>query len=112
MNFYNPGGSPLADTSSIEKIMQDDRVKFFINRSDMINQTYNQLLQPDNDVTFGESSTNPLQAHSWKQWSSDDKEYDKAVDWGTDTFVSNDGGWDLGEDTRAAFDSTIDVPDT
>ena len=79
----------------------------------MINQTYNQMLQPDNEVVYGESTTNPLAAHGWKQWATEDKEYDKAVDWGTDAFVSGaDTKWDLGEETVAAFDSSVDFPDT
>ena len=50
----------------------------------------------------------------WKQWATDNREYDKAVDWGTDAFVSGaDTKWGLGEETRAAFDSAgVDSPDT
>ena len=104
--YYNPGSSPLADTESIEKILKDDRVRLFINKSDLINQTYNQMLTDDNSVVFGEPAFNPLSSHNYSQWASDDQEFDKEVSWGSDAWQQDIGGWDVGENTQAALGDT------
>lgn len=82
--FINPGSSPLADESSIQDIMKDPRAHFYLNKSDLISQVWNQNLTSDMDFVYGESVLNPLTAHQYGQFTSGNSEYDKLVDWGWD----------------------------
>lgn len=80
--FINPGSSPLADESSISEIMKDPRAHFYLNKSDLISQVFNQHLTKDMDFVYGEAVLNPLTAHQYRQFTSGNSEYDKPVDWG------------------------------
>ena len=82
LNYFNAGSSPLANLDPIKEIVKDSRVKLFVNRSDLVNQAYNQERLPDTRVSFGEAKWNPMKAHGMAQWSSDNIEADKPVDWG------------------------------
>ena len=105
LNYFNAGSSPVANLDPIKEMLQDSRVKLFINKSDMISQTYNQVRPDSTPVTFAEASWNPATAHGMQQWSTDDKEPNKPVDWGPDfytNFQNND--WNVGKTTQSAFD--------
>jgi len=83
LNYYNAASSPIRNLDSIKDIVQDSRVKLFINRSDLINQGYNQVRNDDTRVSFGDAAWNPLTAHGMDQWGSGNLESDKKVNWGS-----------------------------
>ena len=82
LNYFNAGSSPIANLEPIKEIVKDSRVKLFVNRSDLVNQAYNQERLPDTRVSFAEAKWNPVKAHGMAQWGSDNIEADKAVNWG------------------------------
>jgi hypothetical protein len=73
INLYNPGSNALASTSSIHDFVADDRVHLFLNRTDIISTAYAQAITDENKdrVIFGNSTYNPLSAHTFSQWQSD-----------------------------------------
>jgi hypothetical protein len=103
--LVNPGSSPAADDSSIKEIMQDDRLKLFLNKSDIISQVFNYNLTEDTNFSYGEPTTNPLTAHNYRQFSSGDLEEDKSVEWGTAPFDAGgaESTWEVGPDTEKGF---------
>lgn len=108
--YFNPGSSPIASDDSIEKRLQDDRVKLFLNKSDIINQGYVQAKHDDVYTVYGEPSINPMTAHGYKQWTSSDPEYSEMVNWGTDYFTDfGNNEWNVGESTGAAFETLGDT---
>ena len=81
-------------------------MKLFVNKSDLISQAYNQQRTDETPVVFAEASWNPATAHGMQQWSSENKEFDKPVDWGPDFFTDfKNNNWGVGDATRAALDS-------
>lgn len=84
LNYFNAGSSPMANLKPIQEMLTDGRVKLFINKSDLVSQTYNQERHDDTRVSFAEASWNPLVSHGMSQWSSDDQNFDTPVDWGPD----------------------------
>ena len=108
--YFNPGSSPLASDESIQTMLEDSRVKLFLNKSDIINQGYIQA-KGDKDVytVWGEPTVNPMSAHGYAQWGSDDAEYGKEVTWGQDYFTDfGNNQWETGEATQAAFENLED----
>ena len=104
LNYFNAGSSPIANLEPIKEIVNDSRVKLFINRSDMINQAYNQERLDDTRVSFADASWNPISAHGMAQWGSEDIEADKPVNWGRDTYQEfNNSTWDVGDNTQNAL---------
>ena len=105
LNYFNAGSSPIANLDPIKKMLEDSRVKLFINKSDMISQTYNQVRPDSVPVTFAEASWNPASAHGMQQWATDDKEEFKPVNWGEDFYTNfNNSDWNAGETTETAMD--------
>ena len=105
LNYFNAGSSPVANLDPIKEMLQDSRVKLFINKSDMISQTYNQVRPDSTPVTFAEASWNPAAAHGMQQWATDDKEQSKPVDWGQDFYTNfNNSDWDAGKTSQTAMD--------
>ena len=74
INLYNPGSNALADTSNIHEFVTDDRVHLFLNRTDVISTAYAQAITDENKerVVFGNATYNPLNAHTFSQWQSDE----------------------------------------
>ena len=106
INYFNPGGSPVADMSPVHSMLQDPRVKLFINKSDIINQAYNQARDNTTYVVFADATTNPLDAHGMSQWGSGDFQPNKDIDWGDDFYTEYDNStWDVGDNTTEAFDN-------
>ena len=107
LNYFNAGSSPIADLKPIKEMLESDsRIKLFINKSDLISQTYNQVRPEDTPVTFAEATWNPATAHGLTQWASDDnnKEFDKPVDWGQDFYTEfSNSKWEPGEETKASL---------
>jgi hypothetical protein len=84
-------------------MLEDGRVKLFINKSDMISQAYNQVRPDSVPVTFAEAKWNPASAHGMQQWATDDKEPNKPVDWGEDFYTDfQNSDWDAGKATLSA----------
>ena len=100
--FINPGSSPLADESSIQDIMKDPRAHFYLNKSDIISQVWNQNLTSDMDFVYGESVLNPLTAHQYRQFTSGNSEYGKPVDWGMPTLSTTKP---VGESAQMSLDT-------
>jgi len=111
MLFISPGSSPWPDQSSIRNIMADPRSKFFLNKSDIISQTFNQNITDDTRFVYGEPMSNPYEAHQYRQFTSGDSEYDKEVEWGDElTAPSPDSAsikWDVGSNTETLFDNLV-----
>ena len=74
INLYNPGSNALAQTSNIHEFVNDDRVHLFLNRTDVISTAYAQAITDENKdrVVFGNATYNPLNAHTFSQWQSDE----------------------------------------
>ena len=105
LNYFNPGGSPLADQSSIKNQLLDPRVQLFVNRSDLISQTYIQNRQPTTYTVYADASTNPLSAHGLDQWVSDNPEFDKEVSFFDNYTEFNNSAWTVGGDTENALEN-------
>ena len=111
LNYFNAGSSPIANLEPIKEIVKDSRVKLFVNRSDMINQAYNQERLEDTRVSFADAAWNPITAHGMAQWGSDDIEADKAVNWGRDPYQEfNNSTWEAGDATTSAL-AALEVKD-
>ena len=106
LNYFNAGSSPIANVDSIKDILEDGRVKLFVNKSDLISQTYNQERTDDTRVSFAEASWNPLTSHGMQQWSNEDKNFDTPVNWGPEFFTDfKNNNWETGANTSAALES-------
>ena len=69
INLYNPGASPFGDLGGIREFISDPRVNLYLNKSDLISETYATEIPEGYDrVTWGETSINPLSAHTYEQW--------------------------------------------
>ena len=104
LNYFNPGGSPLADQSSIKTQLLDPRVKLFVNRSDLISQTYIQNRQPTTYTVYADASTNPLSAHGLDQWVSEDPEFGKEVNFFDNYTEFDNSAWTVGDETQGALE--------
>ena len=69
INLYNPGASPFGNLQGIRDFISDPRVNLYLNKSDLISETYATEIPNGYDrVTWGETSINPLSAHTYEQW--------------------------------------------
>ena len=74
INLYNPGSNALANMDHIHEFVQDERVHLFLNKTDAISTSYAQAITDDSRdrVVFGNATLNPLGAHTFSQWQSDE----------------------------------------
>ena len=106
--YLNPGGSGLAGTEGINKMLTDDRVRLFLNKSDLINPAYAQETKAASDIIWGTYKANPYIAHYPEQWASGNFEEDIPIEW-PDYPEPAEGSppieesWPTGEHTAAAF---------
>ena len=111
--MVNPGSSPIGDDSSIRAILKDDRLKLFLNKSDIISSTFNTLLTEDVNFSYGEPMSNPLSAHNYRQFTSGDLEENKEVEWGAAPFEEGaPTTWEVGADTQQGFSDFATADDT
>ena len=69
INLYNPGASPFGKLDGIREFIADPRVNLYLNKSDLISETYATEIPAGFDrVTWGQTSINPLDAHTYEQW--------------------------------------------
>jgi hypothetical protein len=59
---------------NIHEFVQDDRVHLFLNKTDTISTAYAQAITDSSRdrVIFGNATYNPLSAHTYSQWQSDE----------------------------------------
>ena len=75
INLFNPGASPFGKLGGIREFISDPRVNLYLNKSDLISETYATEIPPGFDrVTWGETSINPLSAHTYEQWTNQPEE--------------------------------------
>ena len=75
INLYNPGASPFGNLQGIRQFISDPRVNLYLNKSDLISETYATEIPHGYDrVTWGQTSINPLSAHTYEQWTDQPEE--------------------------------------
>lgn len=106
--YLNPGGSGLAETEGISQMLKDDRVRLFLNKSDLINQAYAQETTADSDVIWGTNTANPYYAHQPEQWGSGNFEENVPIEWPdypepAEWVPPLEETWPVGEHTKELF---------
>ena len=70
--LFNPGTSPLTSLTGQRGAVEDEKFHLFLNSGDILSNTFASLIPSERDnVTWSQSTHNPLSNHGLAQWTSD-----------------------------------------